>query len=108
MSDDAGALEEAGRANAFGAINNLGGEDKVARSNFFAERADSTEGKDGADTEVFEGGNVGARGHCGRGNMMMFAVTSEEGDTNPRGEGTDTDVGRRVSPRLIGVGSGVG
>lgn len=108
MSDDARALEEAGRANAFGAINNLGGEDKVAGGYFFTERADSTEGEDGADAEVFKGGDVGARGDGRGGDIVMFAMASDEGDASPRGKGTDTDVGRRVSPRLTGAGCGVG
>ena len=85
MCDDARALEETGRTNAFGAIDDLSWEGKVAGGDFFAEGADGAEGEDDADAEVFEGGDVGARRDGGGGDAVVLSVASDEGDSCPRG-----------------------
>lgn len=93
MCDDARAVEETGRTNALGTIDDLGWEGKVARGDFFAEGADGAEGKDGAYAEVFEGGDVGTGRDGGGGNTVMFTVASDECDACPRGESADGDMG---------------
>ena len=108
MCDDARALEETGRTNTFGAIDDLGWEGKVAGGDLFAEGSDGAEGEDSADAEVFEGGDVGAGGNGGGRDTVVFAVASDEGEACPRRQGADCDGGRRVSPGLIGIGCGVG
>jgi hypothetical protein len=104
VCDNARALEETDWTNAFGAIDDLGWEGKVAWGNLFTEGADGAEGEDGANAEVFEGSNVSAGGNGGGRDTVMFTVASDEGEACPRGEGADGDGGRRVSPGLIGVG----
>ena len=104
MCDDASVLEEAGRTDPLGAIDNLGGEGKVAGGDFFTERANGAEGEDRTDADVFEGGNVGAGGYGGRRDGMVFTVASNKGDARPRGKGTNGNRRGWVSPRLIVVG----
>jgi len=83
MCDDARPLEEAGRTNTLGTIDDLGRESKVARDDFFAEGADGTECKDGTNAEVFEGGDVGAGWDGRRGDTVVFTMASDEGDACP-------------------------
>ena len=101
MSDDARAFEKAGWTNAFGAIDDLGGERKVARGDFVAKGADGAEGEDGTDAEMFESGDVRAGRDGGGGDVVVFAVARDEGDTCTRREGADGDRGRGVSPGLV-------
>ena len=100
MRDDGRALEEARGAHALGAVDDLVGEDEVARGELLAEGADGGEGEDGADAERFEGGDVRARGHGGGRDRVADAVPREEGDLGARGEGADGDGRAGVAPRL--------
>ena len=104
MSDDACALEKTGWTNAFGAIDDLGWEGKVAGGDFFTEGTDGAEGKDGTNAEVFECGNVGAGGDGGWRDVVVFAVARDEGNASPRREGANGDGRRGESPRLIDIG----
>lgn len=59
-------------------VNDLVGDDNVARADLFLEAAYGREGDDGLDAEVLQGGNVGAGGDFGGRNRVVEAVAGEE------------------------------
>lgn len=109
VGDDA-VVEEGKWADPLGAVDNLVGNDEVARFDGFLERADGREGDDGAAAEGAQGGDVGAGGDFVRGELVVGPVAGEEGD----GDGVagswggvfeDADGGGGSAPRGGGVES---
>ena len=79
VRDDA-CLEEGEGPDAFGAVDDMVGDDKVARLDGLLEGADGAEGDDAADAEGAEGRDVGSCGDFVRGVLVVEAVAGEEGD----------------------------
>ena len=103
MCDDAGALEEAGGANALGAIDDRSGEDGVSRTNLLTKGADCGEGEDGTDAEGLKVSDVGS-GRDGRGvDGVPDAVTCEESNLGAIGQRADSD-GRAGEPPGLRLG----
>lgn len=75
-------LEVGPWADTLGAVNDLIGDNKVARFDGLLQTADGRESNDAADTNGAQGSNVGASGHLVRGNLVVGAVTAQEGDSN--------------------------
>lgn len=63
MPDQALASEECVLADTLGPVDDLIGDDKVARSNVLAQRSDGGEGYDGLAAYRLESGDVGACGN---------------------------------------------
>lgn len=59
-------------------VNDLVGDDNVARADLFLEAAYGREGDDGLDSEVLQGGNVGAGGDFRGRDRVVEAVAGEE------------------------------
>lgn len=75
-------LEVGPWANTLGAVNDLIGDNKVARLDGLLQTANCRESNDAADTNGAQGSNVGASGHLVRGNLVVGAVAAQEGDSN--------------------------
>lgn len=97
-----GAWQEGGGAH-LGAVDDLVGDDDVARADLLTQRADGGEADDGPDAEVLERGNVGAGGD-GRGrDVVVRAVASQERELDRafgRVERSDRDGRGRRAPGL--------
>lgn len=77
---DYAALEEGEGTDAFGAVDDLVGNDEIHGLDLFAEGTHGGEGDDGAYADEAEGGDVGSgRDFMGR-ELMIDAVAGEEGD----------------------------
>lgn len=55
--------EESGPANSLGPVDDLAGNNKVLRTDFFAKRTDCTESEDTSNAKVLQSRNIGQRGH---------------------------------------------
>lgn len=75
-------LEVGPWADTLGTVNDLIGDNKVARLDGLLQTANGRERNDAADTNGTQGSNVGASGHLVRGNLVVGAVTAQEGDSN--------------------------
>lgn len=100
VDDNAVTAEEGVLADTLGAVDDLVRDDKVARSNLLAERADGRERDNGLDAEVLESGNVGAGGNLGRGDGVVGTVARDEGNLRAVGERRDGDGRRGLAPGL--------
>lgn len=76
------ALEVGPRPHTLGAVDDLVGDDKVTGLNFLLETADGGEGDDAADTDGAQSSNIGTSGDLVRGDLVVRAVTAQEGDSN--------------------------
>lgn len=99
---DEAALEEGEGADALGAVDDLVGDHKVHGLDLLLEGADGAEGDDAAHANVPQGGDVGAGGHLVRRELVVGAVTGEEGDRDAIVL-EDEDRGRGLSPGRLGV-----
>lgn len=106
-NDTRRVVEKGGRTDTLGAVYDLVWEDKVPRTDFFAEGADSGKGDDGFDAEGFEGGDVGAGGDGGWGVDVSCTMACDECEMYSRWETGDSDGGARVAPRLAESQSGL-
>lgn len=77
---DQAPFEKGKGPHALGAVNDLVGQDKVHGADLLAQRADGAEGQDAAHAQVPQGGDVGARGHLVRRELVVAPVAREEGD----------------------------
>lgn len=73
-------LEEGPGSDAFGAIDDLIGHHKVTRSDFLLETSHGGESNDGAHAERAKRGYVGAGGDLVGCELVVQAVSGEEGD----------------------------
>lgn len=86
-----------------GAVDDLVGDDDVSGADLFPQAADGREGDDGLNADALEGGNVGARGHVRRRDVVVRAMAREERERDRsfgRRERGDRDGRRRSSPGL--------
>lgn len=89
-----------------GPVNDLVGDDNVTGADLLAETADGREGDDRLDSEVLQGGNVGAGGDARRRDRVVQAMAGEERERDfavGRLERRDRDRGRRGAPGRDGV-----
>ena len=77
---DGTSLEEGERADALGAVDDLVGDHEVAGLDLLLQTADGGEGNDGADANGAEGGDVRAGGHLMGRDLVVLAMTAQEGD----------------------------
>ena len=101
MADES-LLEEGKRTDPLGPVNDLVGYDKVHGLDLLLQGPHCREGDDAADANRPQGGNVGARGHFMRRELVVNAVTREKrhGDAIvPR----DKNGRRGEAPRRLGV-----
>lgn len=91
MRDDGGVLEERRRSDSLGAIDDLRRDNKRARRDFLAKRADGGESDYGADAERFESGDVGATWDVGGVDKVSDPMSGEEGDAGARRKTGDGD-----------------
>lgn len=100
-------LEEGERADALGPVNDLVGNDEVHGLDLLAEGPDGGEGDDAADADGPQSGDVGARWHLMRGDLVVDAVASEEGYGDAIVPGNE-DGRRGEAPRRGRVDRGYG
>lgn len=77
VADDA-TLEEREGPDTLGAVNDLVRDDEIAGLDLLLQATDSRESDDGADTDGAKGGNVSARGHLMRGDLVVSSVAAKE------------------------------
>jgi hypothetical protein len=107
VSDHA-LFEEGEWPDALGTVDDLVGNNKVARSDFLLQRADSGEGDDGAHANVSQRSDVGLVFDLMRGMFVVETVSREEGDRDRLAGGggvvlKDADGRRWLAPRRVNV-----
>lgn len=100
-------LEEGERADALGPVDNLVGDNKVHGLDLLAEGADGGEGDDAADTYGPQRSDVSARGHLMWRELVVDAVTGQEGHGDAIVP-SDEDGRRREAPGRLGVDGSYG
>lgn len=80
VRDDARPLEETRRANPLRAVNDLGWQHKIARSDLLPQRADRRESENGADSERLESRDVCSSRNSRWADGVTGAMASQEGD----------------------------
>ena len=101
MHDEALSAEKGLLSDTLGTVDDLVRDDKVARGDFFTQRADSGEGDNGLDTDMLERGNVGSGRDFGRRDGVRETVSRDEGDQRAGGQLGNGDRRRRLSPWLV-------
>ena len=72
-------FEESERADSFGAVNDLVGDDEISGLDLLLQATNSRESDDGSYANGAEGGNIGTSGHLVWSIFVVEAMTSEEG-----------------------------
>lgn len=94
MADNT-TLKEGKGADALGAVNDLVGDDKIHRLDLLLQRADGSEGDDASDTDGPQSCNVGAVWDLVGSELVVNAMTGEEGNVGAVvGEDVDGRGGR--------------
>lgn len=75
-------LEVGPWADTLGAVDDLIGNNKVARLDSLLQTANGRESDDATDTNGAQSSDIGASGHLVRGNLVVGAVTAQERDGN--------------------------